>query len=140
MKLEPRVILVVDDDDAIREALGEVLARSDREVVLAHDGQQAIDLVEGGVRPCVVLLDWMMPRVSGDAFLMSRATSSELRDVPVYVASASHVPHDDRIQAVLPKPLELDDLLSVIASTCDVHCKRRASCPLAKQADDVPAP
>ena len=130
MATEPRVILVVDDDDSVREALDAVLARPGRRIHAACDGEEALEVVERGVKPCLVLLDWVMPRVDGAAFLASRERSPALRDVPVFVTSATHVSTDDaRVQAVLPKPIELDRLLSAVAATCEDHCARRADCP-----------
>jgi CheY-like chemotaxis protein len=130
MTVEPRVILVVDDDVATAEALSQVLARAGRHVLVAHDGEEARRLVEGGVRPCLILLDWVMPRVDGPAFLGWREGSPEVGDVPVFVTSGTHVPeHDVRIQAVLPKPIGLEDLLAAVRSTCTSHCPRLSQCP-----------
>ena len=133
MAPEPRVILVVDDDDAVREALDAVLARPGRVIHVARDGDEAMRVVESGVRPCLILLDWVMPRADGAAFLGARERSPEIRDVPVFVTSATHVTSDDRrIQAVLPKPVELDRLLCTVAGTCEAHCARREHCPWKK--------
>jgi diguanylate cyclase (GGDEF)-like protein len=64
MKLEPRVILVVDDDDANRTVLGAMLRRAGFDVREASDGEEALEKA-GSLRPDLVLLDVMMPRIDG---------------------------------------------------------------------------
>src|SRR5437764_1502214 len=61
----PNLVLVVDDDFDIREALSDVLAPEGYSVLTAADGGEALERLRGGVRPAVMLLDLMMPRVSG---------------------------------------------------------------------------
>jgi len=123
------VVLIVEDDDPVREALAELLAARGCEVLSAADGQCALDLIAEGVRPCAVLLDWEMPRLDGAAFLAERARMDGLRDIPVYVTSATHNPAiDDRVQALAPKPLDVTALLSLLGTTCEEHCALRDSC------------
>lgn len=57
-------ILVVDDESSIRTALAYALRREGYKVEMAVDGQEALDKVEA-FRPAVMVLDVMMPRVSG---------------------------------------------------------------------------
>ena len=61
--------LVVDDEESVRELLAEVLWQEGYSTVEARDGQQAIEILDELILPseipCVVLLDMMLPRVSG---------------------------------------------------------------------------
>ena len=57
-------ILLIDDDDAVRAVVGELLARSGHTVVEARDGEEGLDLFSRS-RPDLVITDIMMPRMSG---------------------------------------------------------------------------
>jgi two-component system, OmpR family, response regulator MprA len=116
-------VLVADDDHPLREAITEVLEREGHRVISAVDGQHALDQLAQGAHPCAILLDWMMPRVDGEAFLTSRAASASLSSIPVFVISATHSPATDaRIQGFLQKPFSLDDLLTLVRGVCKAHC------------------
>jgi CheY-like chemotaxis protein len=117
-------VLVADDDDATRAAIAELLARHGIEASIAADGQAALERLTQGEPPCMILLDWVMPRMDGEAFLAARAASDRLSTIPVVVMSATHAPvADRRINAFLPKPVVVSELVSVLRATC------RAACP-----------
>lgn len=125
----PRVVLVVDDDDPVRDALVELLSSRGCEVWAAGDGEGALELIAGGVRPCAVVLDWEMPGVDGAGFLERRAASPELSAIPVYVSSAAALPPlGDDVQALAPKPLDVGTLLAILGRTCGEHCSMRDTC------------
>ena len=63
------IVLVVDDDADVRESLELVLRDAGYDVFLAEDGQAALDMLGFGLRPAVILLDLMMPRLNGLEFL-----------------------------------------------------------------------
>jgi CheY-like chemotaxis protein len=58
-------ILVVDDDDALREIYADSLAGSGYEVRSAHDGNAALRILEEGFTPCLMFLDLRMPGMDG---------------------------------------------------------------------------
>jgi CheY-like chemotaxis protein len=63
-------ILVVEDDFSIRETLVEVLELVDYKVVTASNGKEGIEKLQQGLKPCLVLLDMMMPVMGGrESFL-----------------------------------------------------------------------
>ena len=57
--------LVVDDSRAMRMILRRIMSDQGYDVVEAADGQEALDVLEGGARPDVALIDWNMPNVDG---------------------------------------------------------------------------
>ena len=64
--LDERVaVLVVDDDPDIRETLRDVIEMEGFAVVTAADGREAMDRLRMGLRPSLIVLDLMMPRMSG---------------------------------------------------------------------------
>ncbi|HEX9050799.1 MAG TPA: response regulator [Anaeromyxobacter sp.] len=81
-----RTILVIDDDGEQRALLGELLTLAGYAVVVACDGQDALELLRGGLRPAVIVLDLAMPRMSGWTFL-ERLRGPERSSIPVLVTS-----------------------------------------------------
>ena len=110
------VILVVDDDADIREALSAMLGEEGYDVLAAADGQEALEKLEAGARPTVIVLDLMMPRMNGFDFLERVRESDDLRRIPVVVLSANRgYQRDDlRVYEVLRKPSQIDRILDVL--------------------------
>lgn len=112
-------ILVVDDDDAIRETLGGVLASEGYEVALAENGQRALEAVRRGDRPDLVVLDLMMPVMSGWEFLEVADADESLRSIPILIVSAMAAPlacngHSGGVRKCFAKPIDLDALLDAV--------------------------
>lgn len=108
-------ILVVDDDQAVRDSLKRSLEYSGYEVSAAEDGLQAMARL-GAVRPDAVIMDVMMPRLDGlEATRMLRAAGN---DVPILILTARDAVNDrvDGLDAgaddYLAKPFALDELLA----------------------------
>jgi len=108
-------VLVVDDDRDIRELLVELLESERYEVSSACDGQQALRklLVQW---PDIILLDLMMPNMSGWQFLHVQAEHPRLALIPVVVISAFDVfdRQMDVAAAVHPKPFLVDEVLDTV--------------------------
>ena len=110
----PRV-LVVDDDPAIREFVGQALEDEGYEVRLAVNGQDALTtLLEWQAN--LIVLDLMMPTMDGWTFRDRQREVASLAGIPVIVMSAARnlVGQTDRLaaDAILPKPFDLDTLLT----------------------------
>src|SRR5215475_23015 len=117
-------ILVVEDDEAIRETLRFVLEDASYSVVEAANGLDALDILYTSVEPLVVLLDIMMPRLSGAGVLGVVAGDEELARQNVFVlvtANSSPFPKPlalllERLGVtVVSKPFDIDELLEVVA-------------------------
>ena len=121
-------VMVVDDDPDLRETLTEVLVDNAYHVIGAANGQEALDLLHGTTsRPCVILLDLMMPIMDGRTFRLELMKEPGLSDIPVVVLSAhanlDAVLADIEVQAKLRKPVEIEPLLALV----DQHCKDTAA-------------
>jgi len=111
-------VLLVEDDEAIRESLSELLESEGYRVVTARNGRQALDwLTTSSELPALLLLDLMMPVMSGLEVLEAmRALPDARRDLPVIVLTASRERSDSPgVIANLRKPIDVDDLLDAIA-------------------------
>ena len=114
-------VLVVDDDASIRRMMIAALKRSDNyEFFEAGNGREALDLMRAQ-RPQAVVLDLMMPIMSGFDVLQERAEDPELRSIPVIIVSANRAPEiasavDKGICAFLPKPFDIGALSALVRS------------------------
>jgi CheY-like chemotaxis protein len=99
-------VLVVDDDDGVRDALHDLLEPRGYRVVDATNGRDGL-VVLRAVQIDLVVLDLSMPEMDGWQFLDHRSTEASLAAVPVIVAAATPdqaAEVDPRIQQVLWKP------------------------------------
>jgi len=111
-------VLVVDDDRDLRETLCEVLRDDGNTVHAANDGAEALALLRGGAPVDVILLDLMMPRMTGWEFRKAQLADAALAGIPVVVmtAAADLDKHPIDAGAVLQKPVELATLLRAVAA------------------------
>lgn len=109
-------ILVVEDDRDLREVLAESLQLEGFEVVEAVDGMDALERLRAGVRPALVVLDLVMPRMDGRQFLAALRADRALADLPVVLVTGTP-PRDlgGQVQGMLKKPIGTADLLAAIA-------------------------
>jgi len=119
----PHQIFVVDDDEDIREGLMDFLEDNGYEPVGAADGREALRLLgTAAQRPCVIILDLMMPVMDGRSFREAQLRDPALSDIPVIVISAYKDGEDTARQinatTYLPKPLDLDALLGLVKTHC----------------------
>jgi CheY-like chemotaxis protein len=116
-----RTLLVVEDDAAIREALADVLEGEGFEVVTAEHGKEALERLRSMPRPCLVLLDLMMPVMDGPAFLAELRRDDVLATLPVVIVSAwpaDAAKLDGESQGFIKKPVSLEALLEVVHRHC----------------------
>ena len=88
-------ILVVEDEADVRAHLCAYLGREGFPVVEAENGLRALETVEAE-KPCLVLLDLMMPEMDGFGFLRALRTRPDWRDIPVVVLTAKDITAEDR--------------------------------------------
>ena len=114
--MSSHTILVVDDDADIRDTLSEVLRGAGMVVATAANGLEALRMLRGGLSPCLVLLDLMMPVMDGYEFLEVQRADPKLARIPTAVITAGTVVDSTRTgdAPLLRKPVGLKGLLAVI--------------------------
>lgn len=115
------MILLVDDDEDIRDALSSLLSDEGYRVECVANGREALAfLSESQSPPRLILLDWMMPVMDGQSFLAVQEQTPSIASIPVVVISAAGKGRlsDIRDRLVLPKPLDLRQLLAVVRNAC----------------------
>jgi two-component system response regulator CpxR len=117
--MSPRPVLVVDDDPDIRETLRFVLEDAGYPVYAAENGKEALAILAAADRlPGLILLDLMMPVMSGDEMLKALKTVKALAQIPVAIVTASGAPMPPLASSLLKKPVDLDVLLRIVARSC----------------------
>jgi CheY-like chemotaxis protein len=110
-------ILVVEDDDDIRDSIKELLEEEGYCIETAANGQQALAQIRGKGAPQLILLDLMMPVMDGWQFQNQLRQDPDCAQIPVIVISASKFSRQ-RVEAdaFIPKPLDAGVLLETIES------------------------
>ena len=119
----PLSVLVVDDDEDIREVLSEILHARGYAVQTAPEGREALALLRAGAPPSLILLDMRMPGMNGWEFCHEQRRDPRLAGIPVVVLSGGSrrgVANSIGAADVLAKPIDLEELTSKI----ERHAKR----------------
>ena len=107
-------VVVVDDDEAVREAMVDVLADEGYAVLMARDGDEALPLLQTAPRPCVALVDLVMPNVDGWELLRAIAAVPSLRDIALVCTTAGRDDIPRGCVGVLRKPFDEKTLLAAV--------------------------
>jgi CheY-like chemotaxis protein len=110
-------ILVAEDNRLVREGLAEILREEGYAVVSCSDGQAAMNRIRSSAElPALIVLDFMMPRMDGWAFLAEREKNARLRAIPVLGISAAQMfaqqnRRPDGVDEMLQKPFTVEAIL-----------------------------
>jgi CheY-like chemotaxis protein len=114
-----RRILIIEDDDAVRMALGRLLTRSGYQVQLAPDGRRGLSIARMS-QPDLILMDLGMPEMDGWTATGMLKASDVTRDIPVIILSAHTLPAErDHAMAqgcddFQTKPVRIEELVDKI--------------------------
>jgi DNA-binding NtrC family response regulator len=114
-------LLIVDDDEDIRESLIALLQDEGYEADGARTGLIALSMITWGkFIPDVILLDLWMPSMSGDQLRNILEKDPEWSQIPIILCSAGDVPETVTLAVfgVLEKPFDMDRLLALVKSAC----------------------
>jgi CheY-like chemotaxis protein len=114
-----RTVLIADDDPDGAEALRYLLEHHGYHVDVVTNGAEALAYFDAGGRPCVVILDLMMPVMDGHEFLAIRRTNPTLSQTKVFVMTASGAGLDASDVVVLRKPVHLPILMEHVERACE---------------------
>ena len=112
-----RTILVVDDDDHVRDMLCAVLSAEGFRAVGAADGLEALQCLREDGPPALILVDLMTPRMNGEELIGAIHQDPVLARIPIVIVSGQQHLRDPashpRVDACLSKPIELEELLAL---------------------------
>lgn len=119
MSMQNKLILVVEDESAIRDMLRFALERVEFRVALAGNAQEA-RLKMAEARPDLILLDWMMPGLSGVEFAKELKGASTTKDIPIIMVTA-RAEEEDKVRGLnigaddyVSKPFSFPELIARI--------------------------
>jgi len=111
-------VLIVEDEQDLREMMSEALQMRGYSVVTAEEGEDALRKLEGIGRPCLILMDLLMPGMNGWDLFAKLRERPELSAVPVIVHSSAADRAPSGVTRVLRKPLSFDGLISIVREYC----------------------
>ncbi|HMF42817.1 MAG TPA: response regulator [Polyangia bacterium] len=113
-------ILVVEDDRDLRDSLGDALRLEGYNVVCVEHGEAALRHLGTGARPCVILLDLMMPVMDGWTFRQELLKDRALSDIPVVLMTAATTSRATMVTSdgILFKPFEVGTVLDAVQGRC----------------------
>jgi len=110
----PKILLIEDDAD-LADAIAEILTMEGYRVVYASDGMAALALLADSELPDLILLDLMMPKMSGWEFREAQLRDYRIARIPVVVLSATGEPaRPIDAMRILRKPVTLEALLATV--------------------------
>lgn len=126
---EKTLILVVDDDPDLVEAVSMKLEAKNYRVAKAYDGVEAMERIKEE-KPALVILDVMMPRKNGWDVCEEIKNDAGLKDIAVVLLTAvadsvkttSYTHHDGKTTLAddyIPKPIDLDELMEIVSDHCN---------------------
>lgn len=112
-------ILLVEDDQDIRDTLVELLEGEGYEVLFAENGQIGLDkLSQASQLPNLILLDLMMPVKDGFQFCAEKEANPKIAHLPVVVMSADGHIRENQLRvnakAYLKKPLDIYEIINIV--------------------------
>jgi len=109
-------VLIIDDSEEVLEIFSLLLEAEGYPTLCARDGHTALELLQHGVRPFVILLDWTMPDMDGAELRRHLREDPSTATIPVVVVTASPPAswEDDAPAPLLIKPVDADELLHAV--------------------------
>jgi two-component system chemotaxis response regulator CheY len=117
--LREKTIVIVDDEPGTAETLRDLFEDEGYAVQTACDGDEGLAVLRGlEVRPCVVILDLLMPKLDGVEMFHAMKQDPVLADLPVLITTSA----PDRAPSgvlIIKKPVNLDVLIANVRKCCD---------------------
>ena len=110
------LVLIIDDDHNIRDTIKEIFELEDCRVLTARNGKEGLEVLrKASPKPQLIILDMMMPIMSGREFLDIILADTELSQIPVYIFSANADPEQVYgSQGLIKKPADYSDIYNLI--------------------------
>jgi CheY-like chemotaxis protein len=115
---ETAKLLIIEDDEAARTALGDIFDYEGYPVALCSNGQEALEYLHHQPLPALIILDLQMPVMNGWQFCHERSKDAALASVPVVVITAFQSPANLDVDEVMRKPVDLERLMNTVRHYC----------------------
>jgi CheY-like chemotaxis protein len=121
--MDAQTVLIVEDDEVIRETLAQILQDHSYHVTTAQHGRDALEKMASMPCPCLLLMDLMMPIMNGWELLTELRRDERWSRLPVIILSAGGEANDllqDPYVRFLKKPLRMASLLEAVRTSCSL--------------------
>jgi CheY-like chemotaxis protein len=109
-------VLIVDDEELTRDTLSELVEMAGCSALVAANGREALQILHGR-RPCLVILDLVMPTMTGQELLKAMRAEPTLASIPVVVSTSA--PEQAPLGVpIIPKPIDISTVVGWIQRTC----------------------
>ena len=110
-------VLIVEDDDDIREVVANALEGEGFQVYQAETGARALELLQEMPHPSLILADLMMPVLDGWDLIKALSRDDRLATLPVVVMSALDHDHPQGFRRI-KKPFDVEGLVRIVSELC----------------------
>ena len=111
-------IFVTEDDPDVRSTIAEILSQEGFDVQEFESAGETLRALQAGERPCVVLMDLLMPEMNGQEFLDALRADPRLAGIEVVMVTGARAAPPG--VEILRKPFELEDLISTVKRYCSL--------------------
>jgi CheY-like chemotaxis protein len=116
-------VVVIEDDEPIRNVIQEALEIEGYRVIVAGDGKEGLEVLKKATTPCLILLDLMLPIMNGWEFMeeLRKDNGNMLAAIPIVITSAAGGAAKTAVehaQGYIRKPIDLELLLSTVRKFC----------------------
>ncbi|OHA84607.1 MAG: hypothetical protein A2408_03085 [Candidatus Yonathbacteria bacterium RIFOXYC1_FULL_52_10] len=143
--MNPKKILIVEDDSVLRDVLVEKLSKSGYSVESAEDGEVAMTKLHGGLNPDIILLDILMPKKNGMEVMEEMNADENLKKIPIVIISNSGQPveierakalgaKDFLIKAIFDPAEVLEKVKVILGETAVTAAPKEAEVPVSVSA------
>jgi CheY-like chemotaxis protein len=118
--MQGKTILIVEDDDSIRNTLKIALEFEGYHVEAGSNGKEGLDLLYQMERPCLIILDMMMPVMDGLGFLAALKKEPQFAGLSIIIVTAfsEKTQATSQVSQVIKKPVDLNYLLDIVRHYC----------------------
>ena len=133
-------ILIVEDEEAIRESLRMLLELEGYPTVYtASNGEEGLRVLREMSHPCLVLLDLLMPVMTGMEFLAAKGQDDAIASIPVCIVSGvAEKPDMSRASAFVKKPVDFEGLMKFVRQFCGSPNKLEQNEIQSRKSEELP--
>ncbi|MGE3609437.1 MAG: response regulator [Bacteriovoracaceae bacterium] len=113
-------IMIIEDDQEIRDMLKLAIEMEGHSVITASNGKEGLEILESIELPCLILLDFMMPIMNGWEFAEAANKDIVLATIPIVMVTAysEKAGQIKGTKGILKKPVDIDALLKIVVQYC----------------------
>jgi CheY-like chemotaxis protein len=115
MSCKKKPILLIEDSEDIRDVFSTWMDMEGYKIESCGTAEEALQLLRGGLEPCMMLVDLSLPKIKGDEFIEKVLEEELTKGAPIYVFSAHSVQTPiDGTHGWVRKPVDLNQVIGIL--------------------------